>query len=39
MNSQKSVKRGPDGADFQEKKLTIASSSEALFMVKRGVKV
>ena len=48
MKSQKSVKGGPDGADFlhtdkighfKKKKLKIASSSEALFMVKRGVKV
>ena len=48
MNSQKSVKRGSDGADFlhtdkighfNKKELKIASLSEALFMVKRGVKV
>ena len=51
MKSQKSVKGGPDGADlhtdlhtdkignFKKKKLKIASSSEAPFMVKRGVKV
>ncbi len=42
-NSQKSVKIGPDGADFfcdnsmnheKKKKLKISSSSEAIFMVK-----
>ena len=47
MTSQKSVKGGPDGADFlhtdkignfMKKTLKIASSSEAPFMVKRGVK-
>ena len=47
MKSQKSVKGGPDGADFLhtdkignfKKNLKIAPSSEAPFMVKRGVKV
>ena len=48
MKSQKSMKGGPDGADFlhtdkidhfKKKKLKIASTSEAPFMVKRGVKV
>ena len=48
IKSQKSVKGGPDGADFlhtdkigngKKKELKIASSSEAPFMVKRGVKV
>ena len=49
MKSQKSVKGGPDGADFlhtdkighfkKMKKLKIALSSEAPIMVKKGVKV